>query len=56
MSDNEPLKCSKCGKPIGYVSIAAKSIFEPHPKTDNIMLVGTCLECQEPAGFYRRPF
>jgi len=56
MSECKPLKCRKCGKPLGYVSIAAKSIFEPHPKIENVQLVGTCLDCRKTKGFYRRPF
>jgi hypothetical protein len=54
MSECEPLRCRKCGKPIGYVSIAAKSYLEPRPRTENVLLVGTCLNCQETQSFYRR--
>jgi ribosomal protein S14 len=56
MSDSKPLKCSKCGRPIGYVEVAARSALEVRPNTSNLHLVATCVDCHSRRGFYRPTF
>ncbi len=56
MSERKLVKCEKCGKPIGYVSVAAKSCLESKPDFDNVRVSGTCMECQGGSGFYQRNF
>jgi hypothetical protein len=57
MSERKLLKCEKCGKPIAYVSISAKSMLDSKPDLDNVAVSGTCMECQgQGGGFYQRNF
>jgi ribosomal protein S14 len=56
MSDAKPLRCQKCGKPLGYVTVAPKSFLATKPSVENIKLVATCPECSGGKGFYRRNF
>jgi hypothetical protein len=56
MSERKLLRCEKCGKPIGYVSVTAKSFLESRPDLDNVRVVGTCLDCRGGTGFYQRNF
>ena len=45
MADGKQLKCQKCGKPIGFITVTAKSALEARPNLDNIRVAGTCMEC-----------
>ena len=45
MSESEPLRCQKCGKPVGYVTVTAKSFLVAKPAVDNVKLVATCMDC-----------
>ncbi|MGD6851516.1 MAG: hypothetical protein ACQCN6_05590 [Candidatus Bathyarchaeia archaeon] len=54
MSENKPLRCQKCGKPLGYIDLTAKNMFQSKPSLDNVRLIGTCMECHGATGFYRR--
>ncbi|MCL5949428.1 MAG: hypothetical protein M1490_03005 [Candidatus Bathyarchaeota archaeon] len=56
MSESKPLRCQKCGKPIGYVTVTAKSFLVAKPAVDNVKLVATCMDCSSGTGFYRRNF
>jgi hypothetical protein len=56
MSEHRLLRCGKCGKPIGYVTISAKSFLESRPDLDNVQVSGTCLDCRGGSGFYQRNF
>ena len=56
MSENKPLRCQKCGKPIGYITLSAKSVLEAKPALDNVHVAGTCMDCSGGTGFYRRNF
>ena len=56
MSKSEPLKCQKCGKPLGYVSVTAKSVLAAKPQVDNVKLAATCIDCTGGNSFYRRNF
>jgi hypothetical protein len=45
MSNARPLRCQKCGKPLGYVTVLAKGITSlPQPLQD-VKLVAICMEC-----------
>ncbi len=56
MSERRLLKCEKCGKPVAYISLKARDFFELKPNLDNVVVSGTCLECQSGSGFYQRNF
>ncbi|MCW3982420.1 MAG: hypothetical protein NWE96_00315 [Candidatus Bathyarchaeota archaeon] len=54
MSENKPLRCQKCGKPLGYVTITARSLLEAKPDLGNVRLVGTCMGCRNGGRFAPR--
>jgi ribosomal protein S14 len=56
MSNAKPLRCQKCGNPLGYVTVSAKSFLATKPAVDNLKLVVRCPECSGGTGFYRRNF
>jgi len=56
MVGSSPLRCQRCGKLIGYVSVAAKNLLETKPDLDNIAVQCTCIECSGRTGFYLRNF
>jgi len=56
MADSKPLKCQKCGKPVGYVLVTAKSFLVSTQTLDNIKIDATCLDCSGKTSFYRRNF
>jgi hypothetical protein len=56
MVNSKPLRCQRCGKLIGYVTVAAKSLLDATPDLDNVKVSGTCPECADGSGFYQRNF
>ncbi len=56
MSESKPLRCQKCGKPLGYVTVTPKSFLAAKLTVDNVKLVATCIDCSGGTGFYRRNF
>jgi len=56
MSESEPLRCQRCGKPIGYVAVSAKSFLVTNPNVDNVKLTATCVDCYNQNSFYIRNF
>jgi hypothetical protein len=44
MSDTKPVKCRKCGKPLGYVTVFAKGLVFSQP-IQNVKIVAICMEC-----------
>ncbi|HLN89983.1 MAG TPA: hypothetical protein VK253_07950 [Candidatus Binatia bacterium] len=44
MSNTEPYGCQKCGKPIGYVSVTAKSFLVAKPSVNDVKLVATSID------------
>jgi hypothetical protein len=56
MSERKLLKCEKCGKPVAYVSVTAKSLLESKPDVDNVNVSATCMDCRGGTGFYQRNF
>jgi hypothetical protein len=56
MTYSKQLKCNKCGKPVGYVTVSAKSFLVSVAAADNVKLVATCLECSGKTGLYCRNF
>jgi hypothetical protein len=56
MVGSTPLRCQRCGKPIGYVTVTVKSSLQTKPDLDNVKVVGTCMDCTGGSGFYPRNF
>jgi len=45
MSDTKPVRCQKCGKPIGYVTVLAKGLMGIQQPVPNVKVVAICMDC-----------
>jgi hypothetical protein len=45
MSDAKPVRCQKCGKPVGYVTVLAKGLLGLQQPLQNVKVVAVCMEC-----------
>jgi membrane-bound ClpP family serine protease len=45
MSDAKPVKCQKCGNPIGYMTAVARGISPFQQPVPNVKIVALCMEC-----------
>jgi hypothetical protein len=45
MSNAEPVRCQKCGKPVGYVTVLAKGLLGLQQPLQNVKVVAVCMEC-----------
>jgi hypothetical protein len=45
MSDAKPVRCQKCGKPVGYVTVLAKGLLGLQQPLQNVKVVAICMEC-----------
>jgi len=56
MSDSKPVRCQKCGKSLGYVTVAPKNFSTAKPSVDNLKLVAACPECSGERVFTEETF
>jgi hypothetical protein len=47
MSNAQPVRCQKCGKPIGYVTVLAKGVLGLQQPLQNVKVVAICMECAQ---------
>ena len=47
MTDSKPLRCQKCRKPIGYVTVLAKGILGLQQPVNNCQIVAICMDCSQ---------
>lgn len=45
MSESKPVKCQKCGKPVGYITVLAKGLLSFQQPVRNVKVVAICMEC-----------
>ena len=45
MSDAQPVRCQKCGKPVGYISVVSKGLMGMPQRLDNVKIVAICMDC-----------
>jgi hypothetical protein len=45
MSNTQPVRCQKCGKPIGYVTVLGKGLAGLQLPITNVKVVAVCMEC-----------
>jgi hypothetical protein len=41
----KPVRCQKCGKPLGYVTVLAKGLASFQQPIQNVKIVAICMEC-----------
>ena len=68
MSSAQPVRCQKCGKPVGYVTVLAKGMLGLQQPLQNVKVVAICMDCRRkasslcvldgvnPQSFYGYPF
>jgi hypothetical protein len=44
MIDAKPVRCQKCGNPLGYVTVLAKGLRFQQP-LQNVKIVAICMDC-----------
>ena len=49
MSDTKPVRCQKCGKPIGYVTVLSRGLTSFQQPIQNAKIVAICMECDQKA-------
>ncbi|HKZ87568.1 MAG TPA: hypothetical protein VJ066_00240 [Candidatus Bathyarchaeia archaeon] len=47
MSDAHLVRCQKCGKPIGYVTVLTKGLMGLQQPLEGIKIVAICVECAQ---------
>ncbi|MEM2999472.1 MAG: hypothetical protein QXV09_00730 [Candidatus Bathyarchaeia archaeon] len=47
MPVSKPVRCKKCGKPVGYITVLAKGLLLPQQPLENVKIVAICMECFE---------
>jgi hypothetical protein len=47
MTDAKPLRCQRCGKPLGYVTVLAKGVTLLPQALQDVKLIAICIECSK---------
>jgi hypothetical protein len=47
MNGDKPVRCQKCGKPIGFVTVLAKGLLGVQQRLENVKVVAICMECHQ---------
>jgi hypothetical protein len=56
MSESKPVKCQKCGKPVGYITVLAKGLMSFQQPMRNVKVVAVCMECAGKTSIDRENF
>jgi hypothetical protein len=51
MRESQPVRCQKCRKPVGYITLLTKGLMGIQQPIHNIKIVAICLECSQKAKF-----
>ena len=44
---SEPVRCQKCGKPVGYITILSKGLLGMQQPIENVKIVAICMDCAQ---------
>ena len=47
MIEDKPVRCQKCGKPIGYVTVLGRGLTGFQQPIPNVKIVAICMECAQ---------
>jgi hypothetical protein len=47
VSEGKPVRCQKCGKPIGYVTVLARGLLGMQQPLQNVKVVAVCMDCAQ---------
>jgi hypothetical protein len=48
MTEPKPLRCKKCGRPIGYITLTTKSLLGTPQPAPNLKIDAVCMNCRSP--------
>ncbi len=46
MSSSKLIRCQKCGKPIGYITVLGKGLIGIQQPVENVKIVAICMDCK----------
>jgi hypothetical protein len=44
---SEPVRCQKCGKPVGYITILSEGLLGMQQQIENVKIVAICMDCAQ---------
>jgi hypothetical protein len=47
ISPVEPVRCQKCRKSIGYITVLAKGLMSFQQPIENVKIVAICMDCTQ---------
>ena len=47
LSGSDPVRCQKCGKPIGYVTVLSSGLTFFQQPIQNVKIMSICMECAQ---------
>ncbi|MCW3999716.1 MAG: hypothetical protein NWE93_05715 [Candidatus Bathyarchaeota archaeon] len=45
MSNSQPVRCQKCGNPVGYITVLTEGLMGIQQPLGNVKVVAICMEC-----------
>jgi hypothetical protein len=45
LNDAKLVRCKKCGKPLGYITVLGKALTPLWQPLQNLKIIGICMEC-----------
>jgi hypothetical protein len=46
VSEAKPVKCQKCGKPIGYITVVPSGFLQTQRPIEGVKIVAICMNCR----------
>ena len=47
MRESQPVRCQKCGKPVGYITLLIKGLMGMQQPIHSIKIIAICMECSQ---------
>ena len=47
MSNSKPVRCQKCGKPIGYITVLVKGLMGLQQPVHDLKILAVCMDCSK---------
>lgn len=47
MTGSNLVRCQKCGKPVGYISVLGRGLMGIQQPIDNVKVVAVCMDCSQ---------
>jgi hypothetical protein len=47
ISSSEPVRCQKCEKPIGYVTVLSRGVTSFQQPIPNVKIIAICMDCAQ---------